>query len=213
MTIAGRIVFEGATPPKAGIYRSVGLTPRGVPGSIAALSTAPLARGDDAGRFVTGQLVPGPYQMSLTMSPPGWTLKSITTGGQNAVDKTFQLSSGITDMVVTFTDKRSTLTGIVRNADGDPGTFATVAVFPADRSLWRLPGMASRRVQTAGPRRDGRYSFSGLPDGEYFVVGTDWPSADFSDPQVLTKLMPQASRVTITEGQTSTQDLRVVVVK
>jgi hypothetical protein len=56
--------------------------------------------------------------------------------------------------------------------------------------------MASRRVQTAGPQRDGRYSFYGLPDGEYYVVAPDWSAADFSDPQVLTKLMPHASRVT-----------------
>jgi len=158
--------------------------------------------------------VPGPYQMSVTVMPSGWTLKSIITGGQNAADKTFQLSpSGITDMVVTFTDKRSTLTGFVRTTDGNPGTAATVAVFPTDRSLWRLPGMASRRVRTAGPLRDGRYSFSGLPDGEYYVVAADWPAADFSDGLVLTKVMPQASRITIVEGQTITQDLRMVVVK
>jgi hypothetical protein len=174
----------------------------------------PVATVDPEGRFTTLPLVPGPYQMAVTTMPPGWTLRSIVVGGQNAADKTFQLSSsGITDMVVTLTDKRSTLTGLVRNADGDPGTAATVAVFPADRTLWRVPGMPSRRVQTVGPQRDGRYSFSGLPDGEYYLVAADWPTADFSDAQVLTKVMPHASRVTIVEGQTITQDLRMVVVK
>jgi hypothetical protein len=169
---------------------------------------------DADGRFTTQPLVPGPYQMSMNGMPVGWTLKAIIAGGQNAADKTFQLSSsGITDMLVTFTDKRSTLTGFVRTADGDPGTVATVVVFPTDRSLWRLPGMPSRRVQTAGPQRDGRYSFFGLPDGEYYVVAADWPTADFSDGQVLTKVMPQASRVTIVDGQTITQDLRMVVLK
>ena len=213
-TISGRIVFEGAAAATAESFRSVAVTPRGAPGSTAALTAMPMVRGDAAGRFVTVQLVPGPYQMSFTTSPSGWTLKSITTGGQNAVDKIFQLPpSGISDMVVTFTEKRSSLTGAVRNADGDPGTLATVAVFPTDRGLWRLPGLASRRVQTAGPNREGRYGFYGLPEGEYYVVATEWPTADFSDPQVLTRLIPHASRITIGEGQTISQDLRTAAVK
>jgi hypothetical protein len=212
--ISGRVVFEGATPPPPNAFRSVAILARGVPGSTAALTSLPAGAMDAAGGFTTLPLVPGPYQMSVTVMPSGWSMKSIVAGGQNAADKTFQLSpSGITDMVVTLTDKRSTLTGLVRTADGDPATAATVAVFPTDRSLWRLPGMASRRVQTAGPQRDGRYSFYGLPDGEYYVVAPDWSAADFSDPQVLTKLMPHASRVTLGEGQTVTQDLRMVVVR
>jgi hypothetical protein len=213
-SIAGRVVFEGATPPTADQMRSVAITPRGVPGSPAALTAAPSARLSPNGTFSVVPLVPGPYQMSLTASPSGWTLKSITTGGQNAVDKTFDLTpSGINDMVVTFTDKRSVLTGVVRDVDGEPGTGATVAVFPTDRGLWRLPGMASRRVQTGAPTREGRYTFGGLPDGEYFVVAADWPTADFSDGQVLTKTVPFASRVTIAGGQIVTQDLKVAVIK
>jgi hypothetical protein len=212
--IAGRIVFEGATPPTPDQLRSVAITPIGVPGSPAALTAAPSARPAPNGTFSVVPLVPGPYRMSLTTQPSGWTLKSITTGGQNAVDRTFELTpSGITDLVVTFTDKRSVLSGVVRDADGEPGTSATVAVFPADRALWRPPGMASRRVQTVAPQRDGRYTFGGLPDGDYYLVAADWPTADFSDPQVLTKTMSFASRVTIVEGQTVTQDLKVTVIR
>lgn len=212
--ITGRVVFDGAVQPPVDGARRVAVTARGVPGSPAALTGLPAGSVDASGRFSTPPLVPGPYQMSLTAGVPGWTLRSITTGGQNAADKAFQLTaSGITDLVITFTDKRSTLTGLVRDADGQPGTSTTVAVFPTDKGLWRLPEMASRRVQTAAPQRDGRYAFGGLPDGEYFIVAADWPSADFSDAQVLTKLIAHATRLTIIEGQTSTQDLRVAVVK
>ena len=213
-TISGRVVFEGATGPVPAQDQAVAISARGVPGSTAALSVIPGGRVDARGLFTVGPLVPGPYQMSLATSPSGWTLKSITAGGQNAVDKTFELTpSGITDMVVTFTDKRSVVSGLVRDTDGQPGTAATVAVFPTDRGLWRLPGMASRRVQTAAPTREGRYTFGGLPDGEYSVVAIDAPTPDFSDPHFLTKTMPFASRVTIAEGQTVTQDLRVAVIK
>ena len=213
-TVSGRVVFEGATTPTPEQYQRVNLNPRAVPGSTAALTAWSPARPDGTGRFSTVQLMPGPYQLSLAAVPPGWALKSITTGNQNAADKTFELSpSGITDMVVTLTDKQSRLTGLVRDADGEPGMVASVAVYPTDRGLWRLPGMASRRVQTAAPQKDGRYTIGWLPDGEYFVVATDWPAADFSDPQVLTRLMPMASRIVIVAGQTVTQDLRMVVVR
>ena len=212
--ISGRVVFEGANSPTPDQIRNVAVAPRGVPGSTAALSAAPSGRANPDGTFRIAPEVPGPYQMSLVTSPSGWTLKSITTNGQNAVDKTFELTpAGITDMVVTFTDRRSVLTGQVRDVDGEPGTAATVAVFPTDRGLWRLAGMASRRVQTVAPQRDGRYTFGGLPDGDYYVVATDWPTADFSDGQVLTRAIPFASRITIVAGQTLTQDLKVAVIK
>ena len=86
-------------------------------------------------------------------------------------------------------------------------------MFSADKSLWPVPGMASRRLQTTPPRRDGSYSFRGLPEGEYIVVAADWPTADFADAQVLTKLMASGSRVTLGDGEARTQDLRVVVIR
>jgi hypothetical protein len=119
-------------------------------------------------------------------------------------------SSGITDLVVTITDKVSALTGTARDANGQPEPMATAAVFPADKTLWAPPGMASRRVQTTAPARDGRYAFRGLPAGEYLVVATDWP-ADFFDNKVLSMMMADAVRVTIAEGETKSQDLRVLV--
>jgi hypothetical protein len=42
-------------------------------------------------------------------------------------------------------------------------------------------------------------------------VASEWPAADFSDGNVLTALIPSGSRVTITGGESHTQDLRVVV--
>ena len=213
-TITYRLVFEGATKPSPVQMRNVAVTARPVPGSPGALTTLPSSRANADGTFTTMSLVPGPYQMTVAGVPPGWTLKTITANGQDAVDKNFELSSsGISDMVVTFTDKRSVVTGIARNADGEAEPAATVGVFPTDRGLWRVPGMGSRRVQTAAPQRDGRYTFGGLPDGEYYVVAVDWPTADFSDGQMLTKMIPFASRITIAGGQTVTQDLKVMVVK
>jgi hypothetical protein len=152
--------------------------------------------------------------MTVSGVPGGWVLKSVTSAGQNIVDKQFDLTeSGLSDVVVTITDQISTLSGIVRDANGNPATTPMVAVFPQDKSLWRLPGMASRRVQTAAPGRDGRFTFRGLPAGDYVVVAVDGGARISPDPKVLTTLGTSGSRVTIADGETRTQDLRVVVMR
>ena len=71
--------------------------------------------------------------------------------------------------------------------------------------------MGSRRVQTVAPGRDGRYTFTGLPPGDYIVAAAEWPGADFSDGAVLSTLIALGSRITIADGGTQAQDLRVMV--
>ncbi len=212
--IGGRLVVEGSgPPPPPAALLAIGIRPTPMPGSASSLMGPAgwIVHPDGNGRFMTGQMVPGPYMASITSLPSGWTLKSVTVGGQNAVDKPFELTSvGVTDLVVTISDRVSTLAGTARDANGQPEPTATVAVFPADKSLWPPPGMASRRIQTTAPGRDGRYSLRGLPAGEYVVVATDWP-ADFSDATVRSTLMADAVRVTINEGDNKSQDVRVLV--
>ena len=215
VTIAGRVVPEGNATAAVPNMRSIAITARPLPGSPASLLAArPVERPDETGAFTTRGLAPGPYVMSVPTLPAGWVLKSIATRGQDAVDRPFELtSSGVDDMVVTITTRISTLAGVVNDDNGRPARAATVAVFPVDKSLWRLPGIASRRVQTAAPGRDGRYTFRGLPAGDYYVVAADWATADFSDGQVLTRLIPSAERVTLADGGAASEDLRVVVIR
>ena len=214
--IGGRVLVEGSKPLTPDALGRLAIVPRPMPGSPGSLLTiVTQARVDTAGRFVTNQIVAGAYTLTATGVPPGWTVKSaVRANGDNIYDRPFDLTmSGVDDIVVTLTDRISTLEGVARRANGEPAVTATVAVFPTDRALWRLPGVGSRRVQVAAPARDGRYSFRDLPSGEYFVVAVEWPSADFSDPQVLSALMPSATRVTIGEGQNVRTDLRVTVTR
>lgn len=213
--VSGHVVVEGTKPLAPGALRGITIVPRPVPGSAGAFQQQVASeRLDESNGFTTRQVIPGPYMMTVFNIPSGWALKTATVGGANVVDRQFELpSSGIDDMVVTISDKISSLSGFVRAENGQPAPTASVAVFPTDKALWRSAGMASRRVQVIAPARNGRFEFRGLPAGEYFVVGADWPGADFSDGQVLTKLMPSASRVVLSDGEVKTQDLRVVVVK
>jgi len=214
--VNGRFVVESAsmksmTPQQ---MRGISVMARPIPGSSGAIIGTTLRAATDHPddtHFVSSQTAPGPHMITVTGIPGGWVLKSVTSAGQNIVDKSFDLSaSGLSDVVVTLTDAISSITGIARDGAGKPAPAATVAVFPADRALWRIPGMASRRVLTAAPARDGRYSFRGLPAGDYIIVAAEWPTADFSDGRVLATLMADGTRVTLADGGSVTQDLRVV---
>lgn len=214
--LSGRIQIQsskGATLAPDQL-RAVTVTARAVPGAPGAIKSTRVVRPDrpDPAQFTTMEYIPGPYMLEVQGLPRGWLLRSATAKGQDLVDKPFELPmSGLSDIVVTLTDQISTLTGVVRDVNGAPAPAATVAVFPTDRSLWRIPGMGSRRVQTAAPGRDGRYAFAGLPAGEYFLVACDWPSADFSDGTVLSALIGLASRISIGDGTPHTLDLRAAV--
>jgi hypothetical protein len=211
--VGGQIVIETAKPFNNAQLSRLLIVPRAVPGSVGALvpAGATYVERPTPETFATREHIPGPYAMTVSGGIPGFVVKSITLNGQNVMDKPFDLpASGVTGMVVTFSDRISMLSGYAREGS-TPSPLATVIVFPTDKSLWRLPGMASRRVQTAAPGSDGRYAFAGLPSGEYYVAAVDWPDADFSDGAVLTSIIPSAVRVTIGDGTPHTQDLRVLV--
>ncbi len=213
--ISGRVVVESTGPPPApATLKGLGITAYPMPGSLgASMATGQGATMDASLRFTTRQVIPGPVTIIANV-PPGWILKSVTTGGRDALDRSIEVTvAGVDDIVVTITNRVSTLTGIVRTASGQPAVAATVAVFPTDQSFWRLPEMAFERIWTAAPGRDGRYTFRGLPPGEYLVVAADWPTADFADGGVLTALASSATRVAIGDGESRTQDLRVTVIR
>ncbi len=213
---SGRVVFDGARPaPPATRLQRVTVNPRGVPGTSGALAAVSGGgRVGADGRFVTPELVPGPYQLSVSNVPPGWVLRSIQANGQDAADVPVELrSSGLSDVVVTFTDRVTRLGGVARGANGEPAASATVVLFPVDRALWRRAGLANRRTQTTGPGRDGAYEFNAVAPGDYFIAAVADAADDFSDPAVLARLIPLASRVSVAEGETATQDVRAVVLR
>jgi len=113
----------------------------------------------------------------------------------------------VTGMVVTLTDRSTTLTGKLQDTGGRPTSDFTVVVFPADSSYW-LP--QARRIQAMRPATDGRYAFSHLPPGDYrLAVVPDVEPGMWYDPAWLKAVQPQSIALSLAEGQTVTQDLRV----
>ena len=187
-----------------------------LPGSVAALAgagnRAPIGADN---RFRALQLIPGSYVVTLD-SPrtTGWIIKSLVVNGRDAFGRPAEIAtSGANDIVVTITDQITTLTGAVRDASGQIAPSTTVVAFAVDRNLWPAPGVASPRARAAAPDRNGRYVLRGLPPGEYYVAAVAGSGVDLSDPAVLMSLMLTAPRVTLAEGESKSQDVRVTVVR
>ena len=81
-----------------------------------------------------------------------------------------------------------------------------IVVFAVDRERWRP---RSRWIRAARPATNGVFEIAGLPPGDYLLAAvTDADEGEWFAPRFLDALVPGAVRVTITDGQTTTQNLR-----
>jgi hypothetical protein len=203
-TVSGRIVLEGSAASTA--RASVGLSPvsqRGVGVTTPAVEVGP---GKEA--FAVSGLIPAPYRLRVTAA--GWTLKSAMLGKRDVADHPLEIEPGenITDLVLTLTSSPAELGGILYDGANRPSSDLTIVLFAVDRAMWF---QGSRRVRPAvRPASDGRFSFTGLVGGEYYLAAlTDVSPADLVNPQFLEQVVPAAFKLTIADGEKKTQDLRI----
>ena len=177
--------------------------------NIAGTPTAPPGRVDETGTFKTYGQPPGKYLFRIGGAPSGWTLKSAIAEGRDISDTPFDLGTkDLTNVVVTFTDRPTKLTGVAHTKDGNPDPEALVIVFPADPAAWSDFGLNPRRLRSVRPAKDGTYTFSGLPVGDYYVMAIGDDSIDsWQNPEALADLARSATQVRIGDGDTRTQDL------
>jgi hypothetical protein len=119
-----------------------------------------------------------------------------------------QANEGLTDVVATFTDHPSTLTGTLQGPAGTPTSDYFIVVFSTDRRFW-FPN--SRRITSARPDTRGAFSVRNLPAGEYFVAAlTDVEDGEWYDAEFLQSLLGASPmRITIGDGEQKRQDLRI----
>lgn len=212
LTISGRIAFEGATPPPTDLARlRVSLPP--VYRRRSERIHLPPVQMQPGGRFTMTGIVPGVYQGGVLMlrafrSPVGgWWLKSITMEGRELLDAPLDLQRSANDVIVTFSDRATELTGIVRDGDGNPLSDRYLVVFSTHKAAW-FPN--SRRVAGERPNGDGQYAIRNLPPGEYFVaISEDLEPNEWYDPKVLEQLAPEAMRIVLRENERKKQDWMV----
>jgi hypothetical protein len=209
VTASGRLVYEGAAPRPAQTAR-VRLTvgPSGALASATGAATITATVQPD-GRFTVPGLVPGAYRVRSLGGASGWTLESAMAGGLDTLDFPFEITPGqpVPELLVTATDKTGSLSGAIQDAMGRPTADYTVILFPADQRYW-LP--QARRIRSTRPSTGGKFSFAGLPAGDYRLAAvTDIESGQWYDPAFLQQLAGASVAVSLTGGQSRTQDLRV----
>jgi len=138
-----------------------------------------------------------------------WALKAINFRDQDVTDTPIDFTPGrdFDGIEIVFTRKRTELSGLVTNDRGAIDTDATVLVFSADRERWTP---MTRFVRTARPAQDGRYNLRGMPPHDYLMVAVrNVEMGQWQDPDFLESVRDQAVRVSLGEGETKVQDLKV----
>jgi hypothetical protein len=212
--VSGRVEFVGAKtrPSEEDLIRmNVTLSPLGARPSV------PFPPGGHVtadGQFSTSGYPPGKYLVTPSAFA-GWTLQSVKHGTSDVSDEPMVLdASDVTDVVVTYSDKSSQMTGPVSDAAGAPATSADIIVFPADSDTWRHDAFGLRRIRLQAMGKGGQYVIEGLPPGAYWVVAIkDSATTEWQDATYLEGLQASAVRVTIGTGEKVTQALKMIVVK
>jgi hypothetical protein len=202
-SLSGRVVFDGKTtaPPQI----TVSLRPA-APRGLGVTMPRPIEAPDRV--FAVDGVIPSPYRITATAS--GWMLKSAVIGGRDVADTTFEVRPGenVTDTVLTFTDTPAEVSGVLYDAAGRANGEMSIVLFSTNPAHWFS---GSRQVRpSARPATDGRFTFTGLVAGEYYLAAlTDVTPADLNNPQFLELVAPAAIKIVVGDGEKKTQDLKI----
>lgn len=208
MTVSGALAFDGAAPLPPQLNRvRLTLAPHGQMMSSLGLATI-TAVPDANGRFTFIGVTPGQYRIRAS-GAAGWTLKSVIADGRDALDFWVEVRPGenVANISVAFGDALTDLKGTLLSSFGQATADYTVIIFPSDTRYW-VP--LARRMRSTRPSTDGKFSFVGLPAGEYRLAAvTDVDPGAWYDPVLLQELLAASVSVRLTDGQPVVQDLRV----
>lgn len=202
--VSGQIVFDAGsrTPPDPSTIRFTMNDPHSV------WSSAPTGVGRGGRLFDIGNVVPGSYTVSASLTDAGWWLRSVVIDGRDVLDFPLDVvSADISGAVATFTDKHTELSGVLSSAANAPAPEYFVVVLPTDQALWRA---GSRRVKFMRPSTDGRYVVRDLPPGEYVIAAAiDVEPKDLIDTAFMGSLLASGARITLGDGEVKRQDLKI----
>jgi hypothetical protein len=213
-SIAGRVSFETFEPSKQPSPSSIELTPIPVDADLSPQNNLATANIHADGSFEMAG-ISGPRRLQLLRAPSGWALKEIRANDIDVTDRILPFGrqdQSLTGVEVVLTDRVSAIVGAIRDQNARPSPGASLIVFSADRAQW-YP--TSRFVRKTAAGTDGAFALTGLPSGIYYAAAVAQlppEGADaWQDPDFLDALVPQASTVTITEGQPLSLSMRVAV--
>lgn len=216
LAFSGSLAFRGAAPAPALAGRRVPL--RAMATGISGAPSPSMMPTDQNGRFNVTNVFPGSYVIGgpLAFGPTTdsvtWALESVIVDGRDVTDRPINITADTVpkDLVITFSDRFQELSGRLSRSTGEPAPENTIIVFPEDKAYW-LSG--SRRIVTARPGTDGRFTLSGpgpttLPAGKYLLAAvTDVGRDEQFDPAFLSTLVPASVPITLQPGEKKVQDL------
>jgi hypothetical protein len=225
MTVSGLVQFEGTGQPPADLsVVRVSLANRGP--QTFEIGGIPPTQADASGRFAIPGVAPGRYSLTASMAGGGarggrgvaapgvaagsqWTLQSAMVNGQDLLDFPIEIgpNQSLSNVVLTYADRTQELTGTIQDTAGGPTSDFTIIVFPAEPRFW-MP--QARRITATRPGTDGRFTFRGLPAGEYRLTAvTDVEPGEWYDPAFLNQLASVSIPISLSEGERKVQDIRL----
>jgi hypothetical protein len=207
--IVGRVEFDGTSdrPDTATLMQmSVALD------DVDERTPVVFGHPDETGAFKVPGAPPGHYLMRVG-TLPGWTLKGVLSEGHDIADTPLDLeTTDVSNVVITFTDRPTKLSGRALTSDGTPDPDAIVIAVPLDQSAWSDRDVNPRRVAMTHAARNGGYAITALPPGEYSLVAIHEDTMpDGGEPyRALEGLARSGSYVRLAEGDARVQDLKAV---
>ncbi len=219
--VRGTIRFEGSSSaPTTG---RILLSLESADGPGARRVTSGMMEVDAANHFSAVGMLPGRYFLRVALFPDGWRwrLKDAIAQGHDIASVPLVLGSALVDnLVVTFTDRQTDVTGVVRNPQGAEDGEASVLVFSTDEQYWANTGATGRRLRTVLTDQHGKYGVPDLPPGEYFIaaVSTALATPAAGGPDILhdstrlRQLSSVATRIHVEYDRPVSQDLTRVAI-
>jgi protocatechuate 3,4-dioxygenase beta subunit len=164
-------------------------------------------RAEKNGAFQIGGLLPGRHYIRVSGQGP-WSLKSVSVAGRDVTDEAIDLKSGQgpDSVSIVLTDRSTLVTGTVRDGAGNPVQQITVIAFASDQQYWHPQ---SRQIQAVRVDQSGVFHLRGLPPGDYSVIAVDdVEQGEWFDPAYLEAIRTGAKRLSLSDGQSATLDLK-----
>ena len=220
-TLAGKVVFDGAATDipvnldaiRVSLLQAGGTTTAYESGTVFGTSLSslePVNLMPDSTFRILG-IGPATYTLNVMLPPDlrqTWRMRSAVVDGRDLLDEPIEGPAvNIAGVTVTLTDKRTDLMGTLQSSSGQPAAEYFIVVFSQDRRHWRA---GARRSQSTRPATNGRFHFTDLPPGDYFLAALiDLDPNDWQDPSFLEQAVQAAIKLTVVEGQTTVQDVRI----
>jgi hypothetical protein len=206
-SVSGRVVFEGGPPPAAAPPVRVVLASAASSPSPAVMPARATTILDADGRFgfsgVTGRVI------VETTLPEGWMMQSVVVEGDEVIDTPIDLGGRATlsNMVITVTNRLTTVRGQVSDARGLPVRDYVVVMVPAETFD---TGIMARRVRAVRPGLDATFTARGMRPGRYLVTAVEAleEGLQFS-PEFQQHVRRLGQELSLREGETATLSLRL----